>query len=985
MKTGDKTCGLRGGACDRHVRERVWSDSHLAEATAWNHVTFVWSATATDVKVYHSGELRGRCTMEAPIARTLRMSNYIGASPHAPHQNVHGPVMVDEFRLYDRSISALEVAALHSRITDGCCINAGVKSLFGAGDVDLAQYIGAGLSVRMIPTHHETAAEPANPFLPAASDVMDVDELRGTQPHSGRELDICAEPLPVTDCAGSIRDMVGPYEDSMDCGIHLSGYLGSTYSLQFEMLDTEVAGDYVYVFDGSDDKAPLLGKFSGKGTSRIPRLETTGPNMFVKFVSDMWSLLTKDGFFARFQCTGDPTLYWQPGDVAVTLPVGADSMEQSIVQATACLSNVLLSVQCCADAEQSCRSSRATELDLSNQQLRGYVPMEIGNLKALRALKLHSNFLEGTLPEALGSLYWLRELQLDHNRFLMQERRSLAKVLAGMPGLQTMDMGMSSDTEDLSRCVITPSPPLQCRVARACSLILSTRTAHGANLPHGGLRVEVSRLDAMRTSSLGSSPCLDLMDGTYTCDFPTAWISKSGSFAFELTADGTEIEPMRTVANPTTGASYSISTYSWLGVRVEPITCTDPHSHPNDDGSRCSCEDGYYRHEYGGGWSCDQCDRGQMPVDGNTRCQSCGFGFFSSTGRECIRCPPGSNPNLATGADDCVPCDSTAISPDGAQCGPCPPDQIADESHTRCICPAGTYNSSVFSGNAVQCVVQSIPANVVRVESVCASCDGLDCVTCGQDRLPTINTGWSRSSFDDVATKTPWFVFQCPLAAACENAGDTTCRVGHTGALCNVCADGYGMIGKACDKCTAANSTPWIVIIGAFLVALVGGLRAWHRRQPSVSLSAQTDNPLHSQNSSMQKRGSMRVAAERSSDALMLFRVVYQPLRILVGYVQVVSQIGLVLKLDFPPYVRQMFIWLKPFAVDIKSLFQLECLSDLKFYHEWVLRVFIIPLILVGIAGSHYAYMQRKSGSSGVDAAASLRSHLFVILFVVYP
>ena len=46
----------------------------------------------------------------------------------------------------------------------------------------------------------------------------------------------------------------------------------------------------------------------------------------------------------------------------------------------------------------------------------------------------------------------------------------------------------------------------------------------------------------------------------------------------------------------------------------------------------------------------------------------------------------------------------------------------------------------------------------------------------------------------------------------------------------------------------------------------------------------------------------MHVAAERSSDVLMLFRVVYQPLRILVGYVQVVTQLGLVLKLDFINY-----------------------------------------------------------------------------------
>ena len=76
--------------------------------------------------------------------------------------------------------------------------------------------------------------------------------------------------------------------------------------------------------------------------------------------------------------------------MATPLEIGVVSPTiQQADSSTACLSNVLLSVQCCADAAMSCAHARVTEIGLSDQSLRGSIPEAMGHLGALRTLKLH--------------------------------------------------------------------------------------------------------------------------------------------------------------------------------------------------------------------------------------------------------------------------------------------------------------------------------------------------------------------------------------------------------------------------------------------------------------------------------------------------------------------------------------------------------------------------------------------------------------------
>ena len=48
------------------------------------------------------------------------------------------------------------------------------------------------------------------------------------------------------------------------------------------------------------------------------------------------------------------------------------------------------------------------------------------------------------------------------------------------------------------------------------------------------------------------------------------------------------------------------------------------------------------------------------------------------------------------------------------------------------------------------------------------------------------------------------------------------------------------------------------------------------------------------------------------------------------------------------------------------------------------MRVFVIPLLLVGIAALRLAYVRHKRPQDADDAAGNFRSNVFVIVFIMY-
>ncbi|XP_068313453.1 receptor-like protein EIX1 [Pyrus communis] len=64
-----------------------------------------------------------------------------------------------------------------------------------------------------------------------------------------------------------------------------------------------------------------------------------------------------------------------------------------------------------------CNSSQLESLSLSNNNLSGLLPDELGNFEKLRFLDLSSNSISGSIPMSLGNLSCLEELRIQNNSF----------------------------------------------------------------------------------------------------------------------------------------------------------------------------------------------------------------------------------------------------------------------------------------------------------------------------------------------------------------------------------------------------------------------------------------------------------------------------------------------------------------------------------------------------------------------------------------
>ena len=73
---------------------------------------------------------------------------------------------------------------------------------------------------------------------------------------------------------------------------------------------------------------------------------------------------------------------------------------------------------------------------------------------------------------------------------------------------------------------------------------------------------------------------------------------------------------------------------------------------------------------------------------------------------------------------------------------------------------------------------------------------------------------------------------------------------------------------------------------------------------------------------------------------------------------------------------------LKPFMISLQSILQLDCLSAglLDFYTKWVIRVFVIPALMLGLVGLQYCFERRRVGHS--TAAGYFKANAFVVVFL---
>jgi hypothetical protein len=85
-----------------------------------------------------------------------------------------------------------------------------------------------------------------------------------------------------------------------------------------------------------------------------------------------------------------------------------------------------------------------------------------------------------------------------------------------------------------------------------------------------------------------------------------------------------------------------------------------------------------------------------------------------------------------------------------------------------------------------------------------------------------------------------------------------------------------------------------------------------------------------------------------------------------------------------PEGIQRILTALKPLAIDLQSILQLDCLagSDFTFYAFWVIRCFLLPGLMLAAVGVQYVYERRR-----VDRATALgyfKANAFVVIFLCY-
>lgn len=306
----------------------------------------------------------------------------------------------------------------------------------------------------------------------------------------------------------------------------------------------------------------------------------------------------------------------------------------------------------------------------------------------------------------------------------------------------------------------------------------------------------------------------------------------------------------------------------------------------------------------------------------------------------------------------------------------------------RCICPAGMYES--WRGN-IGCFetadVFHLGLESSSTGQVCAPCPScLDCAVHGE---LTVQTGWALQTDQNGI---PEAAFQCPDSDSClGGAPSTTCASGTTGPLCTECEPQFSRLSAdgSCVPCGEASANidanrklaVWVVVSGVLLLLLHKRAAAIHEYSAEVEL-------LEHRGILMGCLATTACCGSCSGQLLetMERAQVLEHTKIVVGLFQVLAPMGDILLLPFKdrmPIVHHLFHLADVLFVDVEDYVQLDCLefwqimsAPTRFYVEWSLKVFMVPLTLLCVVLVYFACTR--------DAAAS-RNWGYLVLFLTYP
>eukprot|EP01043_Picozoa_sp_COSAG02_P046470 COSAG02_NODE_4349_length_5466_cov_31.632569_3_plen_1141_part_01 len=434
---------------------------------------------------------------------------------------------------------------------------------------------------------------------------------------------------------------------------------------------------------------------------------------------------------------------------------------------------------------------------------------------------------------------------------------------------------------------------------------------------------------------------------------------------------------------------------------VERRGCTPRHACPagqemrmvNGSESCMQCPVG----SISSGGACEPCtEPGKRANDVQTACESCGAGTQPSPDNAtCVACSDLPGAKISMFGIECQDCDGgTVPNSERTACETCPSNQVGHDG--VCQCRSDHYNTSA---GTLHCVANHVGSDAYHNNDIgickpcpwCGICDGtiLPLVKSGYVELPST---WNSlpvlaGSIDSIGKRNERIrlAFRCEIhhseerSSTCSpkfarQASPSACAPNRTGLLCQSCATNFHTVDRECVQCEDGLS--WLQTYRLFQIASVVvlgvGVRYWWRWWAKRQSERDQDKPVAGQ-AERQWAIRLRVA----------YQAMFQPVRMVVTWAQIVAQIDGVLQFQFPTMFASAVQALH-FLQEVTDLFfDSECAGLDEFPTRWRVKVIVTPgVALICVATTRVWYTWQDGGAVAVQKAKSLG---FGILFLLYP
>jgi len=399
-----------------------------------------------------------------------------------------------------------------------------------------------------------------------------------------------------------------------------------------------------------------------------------------------------------------------------------------------------------------------------------------------------------------------------------------------------------------------------------------------------------------------------------------------------------------------------------------------------------NCEPGTYQ-DLLGSTSCPNCDAGSyQSLDGQTTCNLCIGGFFSTPGSPmCLQCAPGTISNTL-GAERCFTCDQNSVT---------------NDDQTQCLCDIGyaaIYSVSSNSTLADIGILTTVDCQECPEGAVC------DYVGVEWDTMQAATGFWQG---------TDGTYYRCLLASQCVGGDacsvdpitglqvcDSQCAQFRTGALCAQCLPDYSesSVDGSCQPCqvgaTAYTWTAIAILIGIVIMLCVYYFVLW---SSSALLDAADIEDRLASNANQ----SLDAKEEGIFKQLRYGRYLniegppppkpdaQYKLKILLTFLQILTNIGLSLQIDYPQAFLTFVNYFNPANLDFIQFTDADCIStQVDYFFEmfvWLLTPVFLVVVLTLFFVLPHAIQRNITPRDRKRRRREFWRLVYFSLFLVYP